>query len=94
MVAEGVELQSIVSDQQEGRVGSAITDGLAQVGQGIAEVGQRIAVGPFGPQEAGQCGAGVWAVRFHGQVGQQGSDLVRLEPRDRLAIQRGLKSSE
>ncbi len=87
MVAGGVELEGVAGDQQEGGICCAVTDGLAEVVEGVAQVAERSPVGPIGPQQAGQYLAAVHAVRFHGQVGQQRPDLGGFKARDRFPVQ-------
>jgi len=99
-VAGGIELDGISAGEEEGGLGvavvgwcvvsrpRAISNRPTQVGEDASQVGAGGSIGPVGPEYGGDGTALVRAVRLHGQVGQQGADLIGREGGDGLTIQR------
>jgi hypothetical protein len=77
-VAGGIKLDGVGGDGQE--------RGRLLVAQGAAQGQQRLALGQVGPQQPDQRLTAMRAIRLHGQVGQQGTDLVVLERSDGFPI--------
>ena len=93
-IAEFAELDGFMraplrtySSGMQMRLGFAVADGRAQVGQGIAQVRPCGAVGVAGPEERCQALAPVGAPRLDRKEGQQRPHLVGVEPHHRFAVE-------
>jgi hypothetical protein len=64
---------------------------LAQVEEGLPQVVTGDLLGAIGPQQANQGLSPVWTVRFHRQISQKRTNLVRFQHRNRHIVYHDLQ---
>jgi hypothetical protein len=88
VVAGGVELNRLATDEEVGRGGLVVLDGPAEVCQGMPQGAARRCIRHLGPEQARQGLARVGTVRLHRQVGDERTRRSGFEGSDRLAVAR------
>jgi len=69
VIAGAIELDRRAGNEECGRLGSNVADGLAEIGKSLAEVCMGVLSGHFRPEQTGQCLAVVRLVGFHDKIG-------------------------
>ncbi len=90
-IAEGVELNALPRDVEEGRLGCVVVDRLPQIGKGPTQIHPCLALGHLGPEHSGQSLPPVSLAGFDGQIGKQSPHLVGFESPDRSIVEYDLE---